>query len=78
MQTDPEVTTRSARSVTVEATSTHPADWGRAMALALNQLIQEIIADTGSDPCRDPQGLDVSLHISAVPAGEAITVVWRG
>jgi hypothetical protein len=48
------------------------------MAVALDQLIQEIIADTGTDPCRDPNGLDVSSHINAVPTGEAITVVWRG
>jgi hypothetical protein len=77
MHTDPHAA-EAVRSVTVEATSTHPADWGRAMALALNQLIQDIIAATGTDPCRDPEGLDVSLHINAVPAGEAITVVWRG
>ncbi|GAB2708136.1 hypothetical protein ACX801_04270 [Arthrobacter bambusae] len=78
MQTDDGVTTGDARSVTVEASSTRPADWGRAMALALNELIEEIIAETGTDPCRDPKGLDVSLHIHAVPTGEAITVVWRG
>ncbi|BAS12067.1 hypothetical protein AHiyo8_03700 [Arthrobacter sp. Hiyo8] len=77
MHTEPQAT-ETVRSVTVEASSTHPADWGRAMAVALNQLIQDIIAATGTDPCRDPEGLDVSLHINAVPTGEAITVVWRG
>ncbi|UKA64449.1 hypothetical protein [Arthrobacter sp. FW306-04-A] len=78
MQTDPQPTSEAVRSVTVEASSTHPADWGRAMALALNQLIQEVTAVTGTDPCRGPNGLDVSLHVKAVPTGEAITVVWRG
>ncbi|GAB3563314.1 hypothetical protein GCM10027405_17690 [Arthrobacter alkaliphilus] len=66
------------RSVTVEASSTHPEDWGRATALALSQLVQEITSATGTDPCREPAGLDVSLHIKAVPGGEAITVTWRG
>ncbi len=78
MQTDDGVTRERTRSVTVESSSTHPADWGRAMALALNELIEEIIAETGTDPCRDPKGLDVSLHIHAVPTGEAITAIWRG
>lgn len=78
MQTDPQSTADTARSVTAEASSTHPADWGPAMALALNQLIQEIITTTGTDPCRARGGLDVSLHIKAVPNGEAITVAWRG
>lgn len=79
MQTDPELEPETTvRSVTVEASSTHPEDWGRATALALSQLIQEIIATTGTDPCRDPEGLNVSLHIKAVPEGEAITVSWRG
>lgn len=77
MQTDPLPTTEAVRSVTVEASSTRPGDWGRAMALALDRLIQEIIASTGTNPCRDPGGLDVSLHIQAVPDGEAITVIWR-
>lgn len=72
--TKPETTVHS---VTVEASSTHPEDWGRATALALSQLVQEIIATTGTDPCRDPEGLDVSLHIKEVPEGEAITVTWR-
>ena len=75
--TGPQTTAEAIRSVTVEASSTHPADWGRAMALALNQLIQEVTAAAGTDPCRDPNGLDLSLHVKAVPAGEAITVVWR-
>jgi len=79
MQTDPEPEAEATvRTVTVEASSTHPEDWGRATALALSQLIQEITATTGTDPCRDPEGLDVSLHIKAVPEGESITVTWRG
>ena len=78
MQTDPDSAAEAVRSVTVEASSANPADWGRAMALALSQLIQEIITATGTDPCRDPEGLDVSLHIHAVPTGEANTVAWRG
>lgn len=77
MQPDTE-TEEPVRSVTVEASSTHPEDWGRATALALSQLVQEITSTTGTDPCRDPGGLDVSLHIKAVPGGEAITVTWRG
>jgi hypothetical protein len=79
MQTDPEPAGEATvRSVTVEASSTHPEDWGRATARALSQLIHEIIDTTGEDPCRDPEGLNVSLHIKAVPEGEAITVIWRG
>ncbi|MGO4856360.1 hypothetical protein [Arthrobacter sp. 2MCAF14] len=46
MHTDSQPAAESVRSVTVEAASTHPADWGRAMALALNQLIQEVTAAT--------------------------------
>ncbi|WP_332603627.1 hypothetical protein [Arthrobacter sp. S2(2024)] len=45
-----------------------------------DQLIQQIIADTdtGTNPRRDLNGLDVSLHVNEVPTGEAITVLWRG
>ncbi|MET3176556.1 UNVERIFIED_ORG: hypothetical protein ABIB52_004431 [Arthrobacter sp. UYCu721] len=64
-------------TVTVQSSSTRPADWGRAMARAVNLLIEQITDTTGTDPCRDPGGLDLSLHVTALPSGEAITVTWN-
>ncbi|MET4097762.1 hypothetical protein [Arthrobacter sp. UYCu712] len=65
-------------AVTVHASSTRPADWGRAMARAVNLLVEQITAITGTDPCRGPGGLDLSLHVTALPSGESITVTWNG
>ncbi|WP_427136655.1 hypothetical protein [Pseudarthrobacter sp. S9] len=65
-------------TVTVHASSTHPGDWGRAMARAVSLLIGQITDTTGSDPSRAPAGLDLSLHVTALPSGEAITVTWNG
>ena len=46
------------------------------MASAVSRLVAQVIETTGIDPCREPGGLDLSLHISTVPGGEAITVTW--
>ncbi len=64
-------------SVCAQASSQHPADWGRALATAISQLVEQIIDTTGVDPCREPGGLDLSLHITGLPAGKAITVTWQ-
>ncbi|MBT2566257.1 hypothetical protein J7I84_07045 [Arthrobacter sp. ISL-85] len=65
-------------AVRVQASSTRPADWGRALAQAVSLLIDQVTALTGSDPTRAPEGLDLSLHVTALPAGEEITVTWNG
>ncbi|MET3922481.1 hypothetical protein [Arthrobacter sp. UYEF20] len=66
------------QTVTVHASSTRPADWGRALARAVSLLIEQIADTTGSDSCRAPGGLDLSLHVTALASGEAITVTWNG
>lgn len=63
-------------SVQAQSSSQHPCDWGRALASAVSQLIEKIIDTTGMDPCREPGGLDLSLHLSDLPGGETITVTW--
>lgn len=62
--------------VSAESSSQHPGDWGRALASAVSQLVEQVIETTGIDPCREPGGLDLSLHIASSPGGEAITVTW--
>ena len=47
------------------------------MASALSRLLEQIIYSTGIDPCHEPGGLDLSLHITDLPGREAITVTWR-
>ncbi|WP_207344819.1 hypothetical protein [Arthrobacter sp. E3] len=73
----PERTPAAGMSVCVEASSQHPADWGRALATAISQLVEQIIDTTGIDPCREPGGLDLSLHITGLPGGKSITVTWQ-
>lgn len=63
-------------SVVAKASSQHPCDWGRALASAVSQLVEDIIETTGIDPCREPLGLDLSLHISDLPGGKTITAMW--
>ncbi len=63
-------------SVCAQASSQHPYDWGRALASAVSQLIEQIIDVTGVDPCNDPLGVNLSLNIRAIPGGEAITATW--
>ncbi|MDJ0313875.1 hypothetical protein [Arthrobacter sp. H35-D1] len=63
-------------SVRAESSSQHPGDWGRALASAVSRLVEQIIDTTGIDPCHEPGGLDLSLHITGLPGGEAITVTW--
>ncbi len=63
-------------SVSAQSSSQHPGDWGRALASAVSQLVEQIIDTTGIDPCREPDGLDLSLHITGLPGGKAITVTW--
>lgn len=63
-------------SVSAQSSSQHPSDWGRALASAVSQLVQQIITTTGIDPCREPGGVELSLNISDLPGGEAITVTW--
>lgn len=63
-------------SVCAQASSQRPGDWGRALASSISQLVEQVIDTTGSDPCREPGGLDLSLHITGIPRGKAITVTW--
>ena len=63
-------------SVSAQSSSQHPCDWGRALASAISQLVEQIIDTTGIDPCREPDGLDLSLNITELPGGEDITVTW--
>lgn len=64
-------------SVTVEASSRNPHDWGRALACAVSGLVEQILQSTGTDPCRGATGLALTLHITERPGGEAITVTWQ-
>ena len=73
----PERTDGAGISVCVQASSQHPGDWGRALASAISQLVEQIIDTTRIDPCREPGGLDLSLHITGLPGGKAITVTWQ-
>ena len=63
-------------SVSAQSSSQHPCDWGRALASAVSQLVEQIIDTTGTDPCRESGGLDLSVHITDRPGGEDITVTW--
>lgn len=59
-----------------ESSSHHPCDWGRALATAVSQLLEQVAASTGIEPGREPGGTDLMLHIADVPTGAAITVTW--
>ena len=63
-------------SAVAESSSHHPCDWGRALASAVSHVVEEVIDTTGIDPCREPGGLDLVLHVDDVPGGAAITVTW--
>lgn len=63
-------------SVVAKASSLHPCDWGRALASAVSQLVEQVIEITGIDPCSEPDGLNLSLHISDLPGGKNITAMW--
>ena len=47
-----------------------------AQSSSISQLVEQIIDTTGIDPCREPDGLDLSLNITELPGGEDITVTW--
>ncbi len=64
-------------SVVAQSSSQHPCDWGRALAGAVSQLVEQIMDTTGIDPCHEPAGLDLSLHISDLPGGKRITATWQ-
>ena len=63
-------------SAVAESSSHHPCDWGRALASAVDHVVEQIIDTTGIDPCRAPGGLDLGLHVGDAPGGAAITVTW--
>ncbi|MFQ4149817.1 hypothetical protein AAGW05_14175 [Arthrobacter sp. LAPM80] len=64
-------------SVVTESSSQHPCDWGRALACAVSQLVEQIIDTAGIDPSHEPAGLDLSLHLSDLPGGKRITATWQ-
>ncbi len=67
---------RAVISAVAESSSHHPCDWGRALASAVDHVVEQIIDTTGIDPFRAPGGLDLVLHVGDVPGGAEITVNW--
>jgi hypothetical protein len=61
-------------SATAEASSMDPHDWGRALALALTRLAEQIAPEGSDDIHTLLVGRDLHLKISDEPAGVSIRV----
>jgi hypothetical protein len=61
-------------SATAESSSMDPHDWGRAMALALTRLAEQIAPDDSEDIHALVVGRNLHLKISDEPGGVTITV----
>ncbi|HET6240795.1 MAG TPA: hypothetical protein VFD99_02250 [Arthrobacter sp.] len=61
-------------SAEAEASSMDPHDWGRAMALAVTRLAEQLAPGEGEDSHATLVGRDLHLKISDGPAGVRITV----
>lgn len=58
------------------ASSRHPQDWGRAVAVALNSLVaQSQNADTDLNTS-ELFGADLALHIDELADGARLTLTW--
>lgn len=63
-------------TASAEANSRHPQDWGRAMAAAMTDLIQQRREDGGLVDDEDLYGEDLRLVIGAIRDGVEITLTW--
>jgi hypothetical protein len=63
-------------TASAEASSRHPQDWGRAMAAALTELIEQRRDDGGDVSHEDLYGEDLNLVIGAIRGGVEITLSW--
>lgn len=61
-------------SATAESSSVDPHDWGRAMALALTRLAEQIAPGGSEDIHALLVGRDLHLKIGDEPGGVTITV----
>jgi hypothetical protein len=61
-------------SAEAEATSRDPHDWGRAMALAVTRLAEQLAPEGSPDIHASLLGRDLLLRIRDDPAGVTITV----
>ncbi|ROQ30977.1 hypothetical protein EDF46_3489 [Frondihabitans sp. PhB188] len=58
------------------ASSRHPQDWGRAVAVALNSLVaQSQNADTDLNTS-ELFGADLNLHIDELAGGARLSLTW--
>jgi len=63
-------------TASAEANSRHPQDWGRAMAAAMTDLIEQRREDGGLVEHEDLYGEDLRLVIGAIRGGVEITLTW--
>jgi hypothetical protein len=63
-------------TASAEASSRHPQDWGRAMAAALTDLIEQRREDGSEVRHEDLYGEDLRLVIGAIRGGVEITLTW--
>lgn len=75
---DPDGTSMNKKySASAEASSRHPQDWGRAMAAAMTDLVEQRREDGGRVDHEDLYGEDLHLVIGAVRGGVEITLTWQ-
>ncbi|MEO8220934.1 MAG: hypothetical protein ABI563_09135 [Specibacter sp.] len=63
-------------SATEGSSSTHPADWGRAMAVALTRLVDQARADGHDIESDQLYGAELHLTIAEAEHGVQITLRW--
>lgn len=64
-------------SATEGSSSKHPADWGRAMAVALSRLLDQARMDGHDIERNNLFGADLHLTIAEAEDGVQITLRWR-
>lgn len=63
-------------SATEDSSSKHPADWGRAMAVALTRVVAQARADGHNIEHDNLYGADLHLTITDADEGVHITLRW--
>jgi hypothetical protein len=63
-------------TASAEASSRHPQDWGRAMAAALTDLVEQVREDGRQVEHEDLYGEELRLVIGAIRGGVEITLTW--
>lgn len=64
-------------SATVSSSSKHPADWGRAMAVALTRVVAQARSDGHDIESDNLYGAELHLTITECDQGVNITLSWN-